>query len=323
MTQPTNTFDSYDAKGIREDLSNVIYNISPEETPFMSNVGKGSAKSTYFEWQEDSLSATDTNNAQVEGDDAPAVEPSPTARIGNYTQISRKTVTVSGTLEAVDKAGRKSEMAYQMAKRGAELKRDIEAIATSGQAAVGGNSTTARKTAGFGAFLRTNTNNGATATEPTLSGTTSGYPNAAAGDGTDRAYTETILKDVVQQVWTEGGDARMLMVGAVIKQKVSGFAGIAAQRFNVTGAKPGTIIGAADIYVSDFGNLEIVPNRFMPADVAYHVDPSMASIAFLRPFQKEELAKTGDAEKMLLICEWGVKVNNERAHGVARDITAT
>ena len=320
MAQPTNTFDTYDAKGIREDLSNVIYNISPEETPFMSNVGKGSAKSTYFEWQEDSLAATDLNNAQVEGDDSPAVEPSPTARIGNYTQISRKTVTVSGTLEAVDKAGRKSEMAYQMAKRAAELKRDMEAIATSGQAAVGGNSTTARKTAGFGAFLRTNTNNGATATDPTLSGTTSGFPNAAAGNGTDRAYTETILKDVIQQVWTEGGDAKMLMVGALIKQKVSSFAGIAAQRFNVNGAKQGTIIGAADIYVSDFGNVEVVPNRFMPADVAYHVDPSMASIMFLRPFEKVELAKTGDADKMLLICEWGVKVNNERAHGVARDL---
>ena len=320
MAQPTATFDTYDAKGIREDLSNVIYNISPEETPFMSNVGKGSAKSTYFEWQEDSLAATDLNNAQVEGDDSPAVEPSPTARIGNYTQISRKTVTVSGTLEAVDKAGRKSEMAYQMAKRAAELKRDMEAIATSGQAAVGGNSTTARKTAGFGAFLRTNTNNGATATDPTLSGTTSGFPNAAAGNGTDRAYTETILKDVIQQVWTEGGDAKMLMVGALLKQKVSSFAGIAAQRFNVNGAKQGTIIGAADIYVSDFGNVEVVPNRFMPADVAYHVDPSMASIMFLRPFEKVELAKTGDADKMLLICEWGVKVNNERAHGVARDL---
>lgn len=287
----------------------------------MSNVGKASAKSTYFEWQEDSLAATDTANAQIEGDDAPAVEPSPTARIGNYTQISRKTVTVSGTLEAVDKAGRKSEMAYQMAKRAAELKRDIEAIATSGQAAVPGNSTTARQTAGFGAFLRTNTSNGATGgTDPTLSGTTSGYPNAAAGNGTDRAYTETILKDVVAQVWAEGGDARMLMVGALLKQKVSTFAGIAQQRFNIQGAKQGTIIGAADIYVSDFGNLEVVPNRFQPVDVAYHVDPSMAAIAWLRPFQKQELAKTGDADKMLLICEWGVKVNNERAHGVARDL---
>lgn len=320
MAQPTNTFDTYDAKGIREDLSNVIYNISPEETPFMSNVGKGTAKSTYFEWQEDSLAATDLNNAQVEGDDAPAVEPSPTARIGNYTQISRKTVTVSGTLEAVDKAGRRSEMAYQMAKRAAELKRDMEAIATSGQAAVGGNSTTARKTAGFGAFLRTNTSNGATGTDPTLSGTTSGFPNAAAGNGTDRAYTETILKDVIQQVWTEGGDAKMLMVGALLKQKVSTFTGIAQTRFNVNGSKPASIIGAADIYVSDFGNLEVVPNRFMPQDVAYHVDPSMASINFLRPFEKVELAKTGDADKMLLICEWGVKVNNERAHGVARDL---
>jgi len=323
MAQPTNTFDSYDARGIREDLANVIYNISPEETPFMSNVGKTSAKSTYFEWQEDSLAATDTANAQIEGDDAPAVEPSPTSRIGNYTQISRKTVTVSGTVEAVDKAGRKSEMAYQMAKRAAELKRDMEAIATSGQAAVAGSSTVARNTAGFGAFLRTNTSNGATGTNPTLSGTTSGFPNAAGSAGTSRVYTETILKSVIASVWTNGGDAKMLMVGPALKQAVSGFAGIAAQRFNVQGAKQGTIIGAADIYVSDFGNLEVVPNRFMPATVAYHVDPSMAAIAMLRPFEKVELAKTGDAEKMMLVCEWGVKVNNEKAHGVARALTAT
>lgn len=323
MAQPTNTYDSYDAKGIREDLSNVIYNISPEETPFISNIGKGKAKATYHEWQEDSLAATDGNNSQIEGDDAPAVEPSPTSRMGNYTNISRKTVTISGTLEAVDKAGRKSEMAYQMAKRGAELKRDIETIATSGQAAVPGNSTTARKAAGFGAFLRTNTSNGATTgADPTLSGTTSGYPNAAAVGGTARAYTETILKDVVQQVYIEGGDAKMLMVGAVLKQKVSTFTGIAQTRFNVDGAKQATIIGAADIYVSDFGNLEVVPNRFMPADVAYHVDPSMAEIAWLRPIQKKELATTGDAEKLMLICEWTLKVNNERAHGVARALTA-
>ncbi len=287
----------------------------------MSNIGKGSAKSTFHEWQEDSLAATDGANAQIEGDDAPAVEPTPTARIGNYTQISRKTVTVTGTLEAVDKAGRKSEMAYQMAKRSAELKRDMETILTSGQAAVPGNSTTARNTAGFGAFLRTNTSNGATGTNPTLSGTTSGYPNSAGTPGTARPYTEAILKSVILSVWQNGGDAKMLMVGPTQKQTVSAFPGIAVNRFNINGAKPGTIIGAADIYVSDFGNLEIVPNRFMPATVAYHVDPSMASVDFLRPFEKVELAKTGDAEKMMLITEYALKVNNERAHGVARALT--
>lgn len=287
----------------------------------MSNIGKGTAKATYHEWQEDTLAATDSANAQVEGDDAPAVEPSPTARMGNYTQISRKTVTISGTLEAVDKAGRKSEMAYQMAKRSAELKRDMETILTSGQAAVPGNSTTARNAAGFGAFLRSNTSNGATGTNPTLSGTTSGYPNAAGSAGTPRTYTETILKSVVLSTYTNGGNARMLMVPPALKQTVSSFAGIAQQRFNINGAKPGTIIGAADIYVSDFGNLEVVPNRFMPTTVAYHVDPDMASVDFLRPFQKTELAKTGDAEKMMLITEYTLKVNNERAHGVARALT--
>lgn len=284
-------------------------------------MGKTVAKSTYFEWQEDTLAAADSANAQIEGDDAPAVEPAPTARIGNYTQISRKTVTVSGTLEAVDKAGRKSEIAYQMAKRAAELKRDMETIATSGQAAVAGSSTVARNTAGFGAFLRTNTSNGATGSNPTLSGTTSGYPNAAGSAGTSRTYTEAILKSVIASVWANGGDAKMLMVGATLKQAVSSFAGIAQQRYNVQGAQPSTIIGAADIYVSDFGNLEVVPCRFMPTTVAYHVDQSMVSIAMLRPFEKIELAKTGDADKMMIICEWGVRVNNERAHGVARAIT--
>jgi len=321
MGQPTNTFDTYDAKGIREDLANVIYNISPEETPFMSNIGKGTAKSTYFEWQEDALAAASLSNAQIEGDDAVAVEPTPTVRMGNYTQISRKTVSVSGSLEAVDKAGRKSEMAYQMAKSASELKRDMELTMVSGQAAVAGNSSTARKSAGLGAFLRTNTDNGATATNPTLSGTTSGYPNAAAGAGTPRAWSETILKNVQAKVWANGGNAKMLLVGSTLKQKASAFPGIAAQRYNASGAKQSTIVGAADIYVTDFGNLEIVPSRFIAADVAYHIDTSMASVCFLRPFEKINLAKTGDADRMLLVTEWGLKVHNEKAHGVARDLT--
>ena len=318
MAIVSGTYTRYNAVGIREDLSNVISNISPEETPFVSNVGKERAKSTFFEWQTDALAAPDGANAVVEGDEAAFTTPTPTVRLGNYTQISRKTLIVSGTLEAVDKAGRKSEEAYQIAKRGAELKRDMEAMALANQAAVAGNTTTARRSAGVGVFLTSNVNRGATGASGSL---TNGVPATAATDGTQRAFTETLLKDVLQKVWVSGGSLKMLMVGPFNKVAASAFTGIADIRYNAQGAKPTTIIGAADVYVSDFGNVTIVPNRFQRARDAFVLDPEYAKIVYLRPLQKVKLAKTGDAEKSMLIAEWGVKVNNEAAHGIVADLT--
>jgi hypothetical protein len=321
MAIVANTFTTYSAVGIREELSNVIYNISPEETPFISNIGKEKTGNTFFEWQTDALAAASTSNAVVEGDDISSFTAvTPTDRLGNYCQISRKDVIISGTEEIANKAGRKSEMSYQLAKKGAELKRDMEAILLYNQAANAGNSSTARKTAGLPAFLRTNTNYYTTdGGDPTVS---SGVVNAARTDGTQRSFTEVILKDVVAQCWTEGANPKLLMVGPVNKQRASGFTGIAETRVQAK-SSPTTIIGAADVYVSDFGNLSIVPNRFQREREAFVIDPEYAALVQYRPIQQEALAKTGDAEKRMLIVEYGLKVKTEKAHGIAADLTTT
>lgn len=316
MAIVANTFTRYSAIGIREDLSNVIYNISPEETPFISNVGRESVKNTYFEWQTDSLAAASSSNAALEGDDISSFTAvSPTSRVGNYTQISTKNVVISGTLEAVDKAGRRSEMTYQLAKLGSELKRDMESALLANQSPVAGNNTTARRTAGLPAWIKTNTSFG------TGGADTSGV--AARTDGTQRAFTEALLKTVIQKVWTSGGTPKMLMVGPFNKTAASAFTGIATRYRDVPAGQQAQIIGAADVYVSDFGTVNIVPNRFQRDRDAFVVDPDYASLAVLRPIQKIDLAKTGDAEKALLLVEYGLKVNNEAAHGIVADLTTS
>jgi len=309
------TYQTYTAIGQKEDLSDVIYNISPTDTPFMSSVGKTKATATYHEWQTDSLASVNLSNYAVEGAAASDATMSPTTRAGNRTQISQKTVKVSGTLEAVDKAGRKSEKAYSLAKASAEIKRDMEAILLSNQIAAAGDASTARKLGGLQAWLATNGDFGTDGVAG-ASGTT------ARTTGTDRTFTETILKTVVAEVYTAGGSPKVLMVRPNHKQVVSGFAGIAAQRFMAPADAPTTIIGAADVYMSDFGSISVVPNRFITTtDVAFIVDPDMASVAYLRPFQTNELAKTGDAEVTQLLVEYTLQVSNEAAHGIIADIT--
>ena len=320
MAIVTNTFTRYSAVGIREDLSNVIYNISPEETPFISNVGRENVKNTYFEWQTDSLAAASASNAALEGDDISSFDAvTPTVRVGNYTQISRKTVVISGTMESVDKAGRRSELTYQLAKMGSELKRDMESALLANQASVAGNTTTARRTAGLPAWLTSNTSFGTGGADPTVGST----PTAARTDGTQRAFTEALLKDVIAEVWTSGGTPKMLMVGSFNKQAASGFTGIATRYRDVPAGQQAQIVGAADVYVSDFGQVNIVPNRFQRARDAFIVDPDYASLAILRPIQQEELAKTGDAEKRMMLVEYGLKVNNQGAHGIVADLTTS
>ena len=323
MAAITNTYTRFDAKGVREDLSNVIYQISPEETPFMSNVGRENVSNTFYEWQTDDLASAITTNAQIEGDDITSfTAATPTVRLGNYTQISRKDVIISGTLESVDKAGRRSELSYQMAKKSAEIKRDMEATMLANQAAAAGSTSSARKTGALLAFLKTNTNEGSGGGDPSY--TT--IPDAARTDATTtnlRSFSETLLKDVIQKVWTEGGSPSIVMAGPVNKQNLSRMAGIAAQRYNNTTAKTSVIIGAADIYVSDFGQVSIVANRFQRERDVFVLDPEYASVAYLRPFQTVELAKTGDAEKRMLLCEWGLKIKNEKAHGAVYDLNST
>jgi len=318
MTMATNTFATYAAKGIREDLSNVIYSISPEETPYVSNIGKGTITNTAFDYQTDSLAAAGAN-VQLEGDETAYDAVVATVRLQNYAQISRKSVVISGTQDKVNTAGRRQELSYQIAKRGSELKRDIEFSCLNNQAAVAGDATTARSTASLQAYLKTNSNKAGDGTDPVY--TT--VPTDPRNDGTQRDFTEVILKDVIQQVWTEGGTPKILMVGSFNKQAASAFAGIAGQRFNTAGAKPSTIVAAADIYVSDFGNVSIVPNRFQSARSAFVIDPEYASIDFLRPMQTIEMAKTGDADKRLMLCEWGHRVKTEKAHGIAADLTTS
>ena len=315
MAIVTNTFTHFDAKGIRESLSNVIANISPEETPFQSNVGSKSVANTYFEWQKDSLAAADTT-ARISGDDVSSFDStSATTRVGNYTQILRRTVIVADNLEAVDKAGRDSELSYQIAKRGKELKRDIEAVLTDNNARAAGGTGTAPETAGLGAWIATNDNFAGDGASPTGDG------SDARTDGTQRDFTEDMLKSVMSSVWTAGGNPSVLMVGAFNKQAVSAFAGIAAQRYMAPADGPTTIIGAADVYMSDFGTLSVVPNRFQRARDAWVLDTEMAAVCNLRPIDKVDLAKTGDASKAMLIWEGGLEVSNEAAHGLIADLT--
>ena len=308
-------YNAHTAIGQREDLTDVIYNISPTEVPFMSSIGKTKATAVYHEWQTDSLAAATTANAAVEGADASDATLSPTTRLGNYTQILQKTIKVSGTLDTVNKAGRKSEKAYQLAKASQELKRDLETIMLANQGRDAGSSnSTARKMGSLLSWIKTNTSFGATGADPTTIGV------STRSDGTQRTFTEALLKTVVAEVFDSGGMPTVLMVGSSGKQKVSSFSGIGATRFNVTGAKPSTIIGAADLYVSDFGNLAVVPSRFMRTRDALVLDPEYAAVAYLRPFQTNELAKAGDSDKTQLLVECTLEIKNEAAHGIVADL---
>ena len=317
MAIVTNTFTTFDAKGIREDLSNIITNIAPEETPYMSNIGRESISNSLFEFQSDTLAAAAANK-QIEGDDVSSFDAvTATVRLQNYAQISRKTIILSATEEVVNKAGRRSELAYQIAKRSAELKRDQEFTMLNGAVAAAGNTSTARGTASLGAWVKTNVDKQTDGTNPSY--TT--LPNSARTDGAVRTFTETILKNVIQQVWAAGGTPKILMTGPVNKQRVSGFSGIASSRFNINGGeKPATLIGAVDVYVSDFGNVSVIANRFQRERDAWVLDPEYAKMVVLRPYQQIELAKTGDAEKRMLLVEWGHKVLAENAHGLAADL---
>ena len=308
-------YNAHDAIGQREDLSDVIYNISPTETPLMSSIGKTKATAVYHEWQTDSLAAATTNNAAVEGADASDATLAPTVRLGNYTQILQKTIKVSGTLDTVNKAGRKSEKAYQLAKASAELKRDLETILLSNQGRSAGTSnSTARKMGSLLSWLKTNSSVGSGGADPATIGV------STRTDGTQRTFTEELLKDVVAEVYDSGGNPKVLMVGTAGKQKVSAFAGIAAQRFMAPSNTPTTIIGAADVYMSDFGSMSVVPNRFMRTRDALVLDPEYAALAYLRPFQTNELAKAGDSDKTQILVEVTLEVKNEAAHGIIADL---
>jgi len=316
MTLIANAFTTYSAKGIREDLTDFIYNISPTDEPFMSNAGRGKATNTFFEWQTDALASAVTTNQQLEGDSVSGAvtATTATARIGNYCEIAYKTFGVSGTEEVVNKAGRKSELAYQMAKHAAEIKRDMESSLLANKAYNAGGATTARATAGLPAWIATNY-------DKASDGANAAAPSAARTDGTQRALTETIAKNVIQQCWTSGANISTIMLGATEKQTFSGFAGIATRFAQVQGEEQAAIIGAADVYVSDFGVLRVVPNRFQRARDGWFLDWDYVAINYLQPFKVIELAKLGDAEQRQLLVEYGLQVKTEKALGLAADLS--
>lgn len=315
-----------DVAGGREDLSDVIYNISPTETPFMSNIGRSKATSVRHEWQTDALAAA-TTNAQDQGRDYsgtsttfPIGSVTATLRASNVTQICAKSFIIAGTTEALLKAGRKSEVAYQMAKKGKELKRDIEynmtGVKTSTVVAVSG---TGGKSRSLEAWMYTNDGHQLVGT----TGSTSSNATTGIVDGTQRNLTEDLVRTQISNIWTQGGDPEMILCGPVNKQNISSqFAGIATL-YREANAGPATIVGASDMYVSDFGELKIVPSRFTRDRTISIISKDMWAVAYLRPFQKIKLAKTGDNEKALLLAEWTLESRQQAASGKVADLNTT
>ena len=315
MAIVANTFQTYQAIGRREDLSNTIYNISPTDVPFMSMIGRSKATNTLAEWQTDALDAA-AANAQVEGDEYAFTAVTPTVRLGNYTQISRKTVIVSGSQQAGNNAGRDSEMALQLAKSSKALKRDMEKALTGNVAKAVGNASTARKLGGMETWISTNVSRGS----GSPAGSGAGGGAAPVDAGTARAMTETLLKAVIQSTYSSGGDPSVLMVGPFNKGVVSGFAGRSTARQNI--AKD-AIQAAAHLYASDFGELKVIPNRFQREKSAFVIDPEYWSTAYYRDFKQEEVAKTGDAIKRALIVEFTLIAKNQAASGIVADLTTS
>jgi hypothetical protein len=322
MAVPAGTTSAHSAIGNREDLADIIYDISPVDTPFLSRAARNSATGVYHEWQTDALAAA-AANAQIEGDDAAANTFSPTTRVGNYCQIARKVVSVSGTQRKVNSAGRADEFSYQVAKRGREMKRDMEYALTRNQASSAGGVGTARQLASLESWLATNYTSEGTGTAQTTPGFASGVVAAPTDSSVAGTFEKASLDSVIQKCWTQGGDPKLIMVGPFNKTKASGFAGIATLYKNVPGNEQATIIGGADLYVSNFGEHMIVANRFQRDQTALVLDMEYLGVSFLRNMETEALAKTGDSDKTMLISEYTLEVKNEAASGKVPDLTTS
>jgi len=311
----TNTFTTFNAKGLREDLGDIIYNISPTETPFMTGVAREKATAVFHEWQTDALEAPNGGNAQIQGDDISTFDPVvPTVRLGNYTQISRKTVIIAGTEEVVDKAGRKSEVGYQVAKKGKSLKRDLETILLQNQARTAGAvGATAALTASVLAYIHTNVSMGTGGANPVGDGTN------ARTDGTQAAITEAMLQATLASVWQNSGDEPdMVLVNSSQKQNISKFVGNNTRYINADEEK---LVTSVDVYVYDFGTVEVKPDRFMRQRDALILNTDLWAVAWLRPISLTDLAKTGDNTKKMLLGEYALTARNEAGSGLLADLT--
>lgn len=315
MAAPTNTFSSYDAVGIREDLSDVIYNVSPEETPFLSACKKTKATNTYHEWQTDALRSS-TANAHVEGDQTTADARQATTRLGNYTQILKGAIAVPDTDDGLTKAGRAKELGYQMLKLAKEIKLDVEKALFDNNARVAGNSTTARELAGAPAWLVTNTDRGTGGADATGDGTD------AATDGTQAAFTQARFDSVMQSIWEQGGKPDVCYLSAYQMNEALGFVGNNSQRSTI-GAADGKVANLLSVYMTPWGNIEFVPTRENRARDVFIMQSDMWEVAELRPMKNTQLAKTGDATTRQVVTELTLVCKNEKASGIIADCTTS
>ena len=310
MAQPTNTFDSYDAKGIREDLEDIIYNVTPEETPFYSKARKVKATNTYHEWQTDSLRSS-ASNAHVEGDATTATARTATSRLGNYTQIFKNAVVVPDTDEGLNKAGRASEIAYQVLKTAKEQKLDIEKALFDNNARVAGNSSTARELAGAPAWLITNTVYGANeGADPTGDGTDARTDETTAVT----AFSQTKFDTVMQSIWVNGGKPDTVYLSAFQMNVALGFSGNNNQRSQVQ-AGDMKVIKSLDVYVTPWGTVEFMPSRENRSRDVFIMQDDMWAVAVLRPTKNVALAKTGDNTTRQVTTELTLVCKNEKASG--------
>lgn len=312
---PVNTFTTNQAIGNREDLIDIIYRIDPIETPFMSGIDRDKCTAVWHEWQTQALAAPDTNNARLEGQDAQTVAATPTVRLNNRTQISDKVAQVSGTQQSVESAGRSNEMAYQEMLKGLEIKRDLEAILMSNQAKLVGSSTVPPRTGAILSWMVDNVSMASDGANPTAADGAS-----ARTDGTQIAFTEIRLKEVLSSIWTGGGRPNIIMTGAFNKQRFSTFTGrsVATEE-----AKRKKITASVDAYESDFGTLKVVPNRFQrPRDV-HVLQMNMWAVAFLpgRNMTSIPLARTGDSVRRQVLVEYCLVARQPKASGGVYDCT--
>lgn len=320
MAQQANTFSKYGQIGARESLQDIINDVSVTETPLYSMIKKSNMESrnTLHEWQTDTLVAANANNAAIEADTFAATAITPTQRIGNFTQIFTKNFIISRTAMRMNTAGRANELKYQIAKQGREIKRDIEAACLSNNAAVAGNNTTARKLAGMETWIATNSSNGVGGSTPIISG---GQPTTAPTDGTPRAFAETLLKAAIAIGVPNGAMMKTLFLGVGNKQSFSAFPGIAQTRYDVRNKDMSAIIGAADVYVSDFGNLAVIPNIFQRNRTALGIDPEYVEMKHYDPLQAVQYGRIADGENWQLIYEGTLVCKNEKAHFKVADLT--
>ena len=313
-------YQTYQTVGIREDLADIIYSISPTETPFMSGVAKTKATNTLHQWQTVAL-ADVAANAAVEGADITYGTMAATVLENNHTQISTKGIQVTATNEAVTSAGRNNEMAYQVAKAAKELKRDMETALLSNVAKAAGNATTARKLGGCPTWYETNVDAG--------SGGSGNGNGAIRTDGTQRAFTEDQLKGILVSCYNEGGNPNMIMVNAFNKQKLSGFTG-GSTRFDA--AEDRRLITSIDVYESDFGTMQVSPNRFIRGangtaakigQDAHILDMEYWAVSFLRDFALQTPAQTADADQRFMVAEYTLESRNEKASGLITDLTTS